>query len=64
MSSIRTELTLAIGFLTRLRLPPVDYSDATMARATRWYPLVGIAIGTVMGLLFWGLSFLLSLIHI
>jgi len=59
MSSIRTELTLAIGFLTRLRLPPVDYSDATMARATRWYPLVGIAIGTGMGLLFWGLSFLL-----
>jgi adenosylcobinamide-GDP ribazoletransferase len=59
MSGIRTELTLAIGFLTRLRLPPVDYSDAAMARATRWYPCVEIAIGTALALLFWGLSFVL-----
>jgi len=56
MSNIRVELTLAVGFLTRLRLPPVDYSDAAMARAVRWYPAVGLAIGGVLGLLFWGLS--------
>lgn len=58
MTGIGLELTLAVGFLTRLRLPPVDYSDAAMARAIRWYPAIGLAIGTILALLFWGLSML------
>jgi adenosylcobinamide-GDP ribazoletransferase len=56
MNDVRVELTLAIGFLTRLRLPPVEYSDAAMARAIRWYPLVGVAIGAALAFLFSGLN--------
>lgn len=56
MNEVRVELTLAIGFLTRLRLPPVKYTDAAMARSIRWYPLVGLAIGAALALLFWGLT--------
>ena len=56
MSDFRVELTLAIGFLTRLRLPSVPYSDAAMARAVRWYPAIGLGIGIVLAVLFLGLA--------
>ncbi|NNL17904.1 MAG: adenosylcobinamide-GDP ribazoletransferase [Boseongicola sp.] len=52
MTGFRDEMTLATGFLTRLRFPPVEYSDAAMARAVRWYSVVGIGIGISLALLF------------
>lgn len=52
MTNARVELTLAVGFLTRLRLPPVAYSDAAMSRAIRWYPAIGFAIGATLAILF------------
>lgn len=43
-------LLLAVAFLTRLPVPPdPDYSDAKQARATRYFPLVGLFIGAVAG---------------
>lgn len=59
MTNARVELVLAAGFLTRLRLPPVAHSDAAMARAVRWYPTVGLAIGVALAALFWGLSLII-----
>ena len=56
MSDTRSEIFLAAGFLTRIRFPTVDYSDETMARATRWYALVGLAIGLTLAVLFWTLA--------
>ena len=56
MNDARVELTLAISFLTRLRLPSVKYTDAAMARSVRWYPLVGLAMGAALAVLFWGLT--------
>jgi adenosylcobinamide-GDP ribazoletransferase len=39
---------LAWGFLSRLPVPEViDVQPADLARATRWYPLVGLAVGGV-----------------
>lgn len=59
MNDARSEIILAAGFLTRLRFPRVEYSDETMARATRWYAFVGLAIGLALGALFWALSTIL-----
>lgn len=59
MSDTRAEIILAAGFLTRLPCPPVDYSDDCMARSTRWYAAVGLAIGLALALLFWCLASLL-----
>jgi adenosylcobinamide-GDP ribazoletransferase len=56
MSGFRTEFVLAVGFLTRLPVPAVDYSDAAMARATRLYPLVGLMLGGALASLLWGLT--------
>lgn len=39
---------LAVSFLTRLPTPGVpDLSPGDLARATRWYPVVGLAVGGV-----------------
>lgn len=39
---------LAWSFLTRVPTPEVaDISASDLARATRWYPVVGLAVGTV-----------------
>ena len=59
MNETRSEIILAAGFLTRLRLPTVEYSDETMARATRWYALVGLVIGLALAALFWALATIL-----
>lgn len=56
MSGLRTEAILAVGFLTRLPMPEVDYSDAAMARATRLYPAVGLVLGAALAALLWLLS--------
>ncbi len=56
MSDFRTELILATGFLTRLPVPDVPYSDEAMARATRLYPVVGLAIGATLAGVLWALS--------
>ncbi|MCC6920517.1 MAG: adenosylcobinamide-GDP ribazoletransferase [Alphaproteobacteria bacterium] len=45
----------AIGFLTRVRVPagPADTWRADLARAPRYFPLVGGLIGALTGLAFW-----------
>ncbi|GAB3383825.1 adenosylcobinamide-GDP ribazoletransferase [Spongiibacter taiwanensis] len=46
-------LLLAVAFLTRLPVPPdPDYSDAKQARSTRYFPLVGLFIGAVAGMVY------------
>ncbi len=48
---------LALQFLTRLRLPfGVKFSSEAQAVSPRWYALVGVVVGAVAGLLFWGAS--------
>ena len=48
---------LALQFLTRLRLPfEVAFTPQAQAASPRWYALVGVVIGGVMALLFWGAS--------
>ncbi len=59
MNETRSEIILAAGFLTRLPLPTVEYSEETMARATRWYALVGLVIGLVLAAIFWALATIL-----
>ncbi len=59
MNDTRTELILAAGFLTRLHFPPVEYTDATMARATRWYSAIGLAIGIALAIILFALSTIL-----
>lgn len=56
MSGTRKELTLAVGFLTRLRLPHVNASDGELARSIRWYPCVGLGIGAALGVIFISLN--------
>jgi adenosylcobinamide-GDP ribazoletransferase len=41
-------LFLAIGFLTRLPVPPINADPADFAGAVRCYPLVGLIIGAVV----------------
>ncbi|GLQ88499.1 adenosylcobinamide-GDP ribazoletransferase [Dyella flagellata] len=47
-------LLLAIGFLTRLPVPVHAYDDVrTKAASLAWYPLVGVLIGLLLGVLAW-----------
>ena len=47
-------LLLAIGFLTRLPVPAHAYDDPqAKASSLAWYPLVGVLIGLVLGVLAW-----------
>ena len=47
-------LRLAVVFLTRIRLPlPETLPDGALARSSLFFPLVGAAIGALIGLLFW-----------
>lgn len=49
-------LLVALGFLTRLPVPPRAFDDAQARTASlAWYPLVG----AILGLLLWGLAALL-----
>jgi len=55
MGRRRTELVSAFGLLTRLPVadltPPGDYADP--ARAVWAYPLAGLAVGLIGGLVYW-----------
>lgn len=47
-------LLLAIGFLTRLPVPAHAYGDpGAKAASLVWYPLVGVLIGLLLGVLAW-----------
>ena len=48
---------LALQFLTRLPLPfPVAFSPAAQAASPRWYAGVGVVVGGIVGLVYWGAS--------
>ncbi len=55
-------LSAGIGFLTRLP-PPLQSTQESwrgdLARAPRYFPLIGAGIGALTGLVFWGLCFVL-----
>jgi adenosylcobinamide-GDP ribazoletransferase len=38
----------AVGFLTRLPIPPTPYNDEIVRASMRWYPLVGALIGVLV----------------
>jgi len=44
---------LALQFLTRLPVR-VDFTPARMAASPRWYPAVGIVVGAVTAVIYWG----------
>ncbi len=47
-------LILAIQFLTRIPTPQVrDFSPALLAASARWFPLVGLLLGTVLAGICW-----------
>ena len=48
---------MAVTFLTRLPLPPVDYDPQDdLARSMSMFPVAGLLVGAVGGAVFWGLS--------
>jgi adenosylcobinamide-GDP ribazoletransferase len=49
-SGIVTQLRLAGSFLTILPLGPAQADNATVAASFRWFPLIGFALGAVLGL--------------
>jgi adenosylcobinamide-GDP ribazoletransferase len=55
---IRAELPaflLALQFLTRLRLPvELDHAPEAMRDSPRWYPGVGVVVGVIAGVIYWG----------
>ena len=52
---------LALQFLTRLRLPVAfDYGPDAMRDSPRWYPKVGVIVGAVAGVIYWGAAALFS----
>jgi adenosylcobinamide-GDP ribazoletransferase len=47
-------LWVALGFLTRLPVPMTAYDDArSKASSLAWYPLVGLLIGLLLGVVAW-----------
>ena len=52
----RTDIGAALGLLTRLPVPPLLAPGGAVLRSGAWaYPLVGLGIGFVTGVLLWGL---------
>ncbi len=57
MSPVRTlrshlqDLLAAFAFLTRLPLPAIPFDDQSLARAVKFFPLVGLAVGAAAALL-------------
>ncbi len=50
-------LILAIQFLTRIPTPQVkDFSPALLASSARWFPLVGLMLGGLLGGVAWAAS--------
>jgi adenosylcobinamide-GDP ribazoletransferase len=43
---------LAVQFLTRLPVPPGLYTPARMTASPRWYPAVGLLVGSIAGLVY------------
>lgn len=50
------EVALAVGFLTVLPAPQVDYQPGALGRAGRWFPAVGLLIGGLLATSHWVLS--------
>lgn len=50
------EVAAALQFLTRLPLPRLAYSPNVLSRSSRFFPLVGLMIGTAAATLHWGLT--------
>lgn len=51
---------LAIAFLTRLPVPPdPNFSDKKFHRCARYFPLVGLIVGSLVGILTWTLTLFL-----
>lgn len=47
-------LLVAVGFLTRIPVPPRMFDDASgRSQSLAWYPLVGVLIGTLLSALVW-----------
>jgi len=44
---------LAVQFLTRLPVP-VEYTPARLEAGPRWYPAVGVLVGAMVGVIYWG----------
>ncbi|MEO8243639.1 MAG: adenosylcobinamide-GDP ribazoletransferase [bacterium] len=50
---------LALQFLTRLRVPmEVDFTPAAQAASPRWYAGVGLVVGLITGVIYWGAALL------
>ena len=51
---------LALSFYTRIPLKKqLDYSSENMNKSTRFFPLIGLIVGGIGALVFWGASFVL-----
>ena len=50
---------LALQFMTRLPLGDPGWSAERMAETPRYYPVVGLVVGAVTGLMFWGAALVL-----
>jgi adenosylcobinamide-GDP ribazoletransferase len=50
------ELLTAVQFLTRVRVPAVPYEKDSLARAVKFFPIVGLLIGLGSALLYLGLA--------
>lgn len=46
-------LVLALQFLTRLPLPPVEADARDFAAAMRWFPVAGLAVGATVAMPWW-----------
>ena len=46
---------LAVQFLTRLPVT-VDYTPERLEATPRWYPAVGVLIGAIVAVIWWGSS--------
>ncbi len=61
-SFVKAELPaflLALQFLTRLRLGiEVEFSSEAQRASPRWYPGVGVVIGAICGVVYWGAAVL------
>ena len=51
-------LLTSVMFYTRIPVPPtIKYSDEMLNKATRYFPFVGLIIGGITALIYYGLSF-------
>lgn len=51
-----TGFWVAMGFLTRLPIPPTPYNDEAVKASLCWYPLVGLILGGWVAFSGWGLT--------